>query len=221
MGHHCKRSIAMSRSPLGLALPLLLLAAAATPARADEAGAGVEPPPGTLVPAPDRPFVPPPPGTVVPAPDRLKVRPLPVARGAWYGWQVLAADTALAALTAGCLAGGGDNVCTIPVLGYFVAGPLVHASHDVRNRGVVSLGLRVGFPAVGALVGAALATCPPRESLNFDFCGLDYVGVGFLSGMAAAIAIDGIWAFEDASWQVTPTLKLTGETTGIGLAGRF
>jgi hypothetical protein len=200
----------MDRFALRLALPLLLVAAATAPARADEAG-----------------------------PDRgLPIVPLaatPPAR-VWYGWQVLAADGAMLGLTAGCLATDSidEDVCMLPLVGYLVTGPIVHGRHSGGKRLMASLALRAGLPILGALIGAASANCPPRDENEFlDLCGLSEMGLGVTIGMGVAVAIDGLWAFEDAaptqplpapsraSWSVTPTVRVSDNSAGFGLAGRF
>ena len=146
---------------------------------------------------------------------------------------MLAADAALVGLTAGCLAVGGDNACTLPILGYFATGPIVHTSNRSGERGFASLAMRVALPFVGLAIGGAFVDCPPREPNSLDLCGVDKLAIGALSGMVVAMAIDSIWAFKDvapapsrtplrrASWAVTPTLKVSDNSAGVGLAGRF
>ena len=198
----------MTRFALRLALPLLLVAAAMKPARAD----------------------------VIDGEDPVSVVPLTPAPPAriWYGWQVLATDGALAAVTAAALAGDQEDLGEIALLGLLVSGPIVHGVHGKGTRALASLGLRIGLPLAGGLIGLAIADCPPRDPNAFlDLCGVGETALGALGGMAAAITIDSIWAYEDAavtpsptpaprpSWSVTPTVKVSETSAGIGLAGRF
>jgi hypothetical protein len=193
---------------LRFALPVLLVAGVMKPARAAE------------------------PPMIAAEPPVVPLAATPPAR-VWYGWEVLAADGAMVGLTAACLAGGGDDVCTLPILGYFVTGPAVHGSRS-GLRAIASFGMRVALPFIGIGIGTAIANCPPRDpNAWLDLCGVGEAAIGALSGMAVAMAIDSIWAYEDAapsssptpprrtSWAVTPTLKVSDNSAGFGLAGRF
>jgi hypothetical protein len=193
----------MAHFGLCLALPIVLGAAVMKPARADVIESEVVTPVVPLTAGP---------------PARV-----------WYGWQVLAADGALLGLTAVALAGDAEDLGQLSLLGFFVAGPLVHRAHAGGSRALASLGMRLGLPVVGAIIGVSTATCSPDEWL----CGVGEAAIGMATGMAVAIAIDSIWAYEDstpmpaptrpprASWSVTPTVKVSETSAGIGLAARF
>jgi hypothetical protein len=195
----------MLRFGLRLALPLLLVAAVMNPAHADE---------GRTSPA--LPIVP---LTAAPAPE------------VWYGWQVLVADAAALGLTVGCFATDSidEDDCVIPLVGYIAAGPIVHATHAGAGRALASVGMRLVLPLVGGVIGLSTADCTPNSFL----CGLSEMGLGMMAGTAAAVLIDSIWAFEDAGGasssprprrdfaSLTPTMKLSGQSTTFGLAGRF
>ncbi len=49
---------------------------------------------------------------------------------------------------------------------YTAAAPLVHFSHGHVGKGFADLGLRVGLPAVGGLVGGGLVAALPRPDCN-------------------------------------------------------
>ncbi len=201
-----------------LALPLLLVVAAVRPAWAEEPDAVVGPPPGTLVPAPDRPFVP------------LKARPEPpehgVALGTWYGWQALAVDAAAI--------GGIWLTGSLAPAGIYLTAPIIHGAHRGSGRAAASLVLRLGLPFAGMMLSTAAARCDDRPSYS-GLCGLDAMARGALIGGVAAMVIDDVWAFDDAapspplerapratpSSSLTPTVSLSSSTAGLGVSGRF
>jgi hypothetical protein len=211
-------STAMTRFGVRLAIALLLVAAAIKPALADEPDAVVASPPGTLVPAPNRPFVP------------LKARPERVehgvALGDWYGWQALAADAA--AIGGVWLTGSAAPV------GLYLIPPIIHGVHRGPGRAAGSLALRVGLPFLGMIISSATARCEDRPNY-IDFCDLDAMGRGILIGGVAAMLIDDLWAFDEVapspplerappampSSSLTPTVSLSGSAAGVGLSGRF
>jgi hypothetical protein len=158
----------------------------------------------------------------------------PVAKPTWYGWQVLAADGATVLGTVGCVAAGGDNACLVPALGYLLVGPIVHGTHGKVGRAFGSAGLRTGLPLVGAVLGSAAATCSPSGG-ELDFCGLPETALGFLAGVATAMVIDAVWAYDEppvervARASSRPSFMsiaqpIASPTVGgatFGLAGRF
>jgi hypothetical protein len=107
-------------------------------------------------------------------------------RRTWYGWQTLALDgIAIAATTAGvveergALAGAG-------IAGYFFGAPVVHFAHGNWGRGFGSLGLRVGGPLDGAIIGGLVG---PKQTNCAMLCGpgpgaIVGAGVGAVSAMA-------------------------------------
>jgi hypothetical protein len=135
-------------------------------------------------------------------------RPVPVAvavpiqvetRSHWYGWQTLSADGAtLGFLTlGGALVDNGNSESGRAVIGSFVVlgagayvfgGPIVHAAHQNWGAATASLGLRVGLPLMGILIGSAVDSCGANN--DSDLCGAVGPGFGVLLGIGAAIAID-------------------------------
>jgi len=120
------------------------------------------------------------------APERHPVNKTPSLRGPWYGWQILLGDVAAAS----CALAFKEGACFTP---YLLTGPGVHIAHRRYGLAAASLGLRVGGPALGAVVGRMLAKCPDRtppaakpsmtesdspaftfDLGSLDFCGLDW-----------------------------------------------
>jgi hypothetical protein len=172
--------------------------------------------------------------TVHPNGSIVTVSVEPLAAPTWYGWQVLAGDGAWVLGTAGCLAAGGDNLCLVPALGYLVAGPVIHGTHGKAGRAFGSAGLRAGLPLAGAVLGAAVANCSDSDG-KLDFCGLGETALGFLAGMATAIVIDAVWAYDEPPVErvarapsrpsfMTIAQPIASPTVGgatFGFAGRF
>ena len=135
-------------------------------------------------------------------------RPVPVAVAVpiqvetqrhWYGWQTLSADgAALSFLTLGsALASDGDSdagrtgIDSFVVVGvgmYALGGPIVHAAHQNWGAAAASLGLRVGLPLAGILIGSGVDGCGAKS--DADVCGAVGPALGALLGIGAAIAID-------------------------------
>jgi hypothetical protein len=176
----------------------------------------------------DAPAPMPPPSTTLPV---VPIYAPPPARGDWYGWQVFAVDGGVLAASLGCVLISKDASCVVVAgWGYALGGPVVHKLHGGWGRTFGSVGLRLGVPLLGALVGMNSGGCSPSGGEG-DYCGLEAAAGaagGALVGMAAAILIDGLWAWEDAPapappphWSVAPTMSLGRASAGIGLAGSF
>ncbi len=110
----------------------------------------------------------------------------------WYGWQTLTADgMSIATMIAGGAAGS-PTLGYIGLGGYFVAAPVVHGVQGRVGVAFGSFGLRVGAPALGAVIGYAAAG-PCRDQGQFLGClfhGWAEAAVGGLVGAGAAIALD-------------------------------
>jgi hypothetical protein len=215
-------------------IPLLLAVVAAQAALGGNAAA-TEPPAPEAAPAP---FIDS--GNTFPdlaAPERHPpAKVTPSVRGAWYGWQILLGD--VAATT--CVLAFQNGGCVAP---YFLTGPSVHIAHGRNGLAAASFGLRLGGPALGAVIGAGLAHCPNRsppapspprtesDSPTFipdlgslDFCGLDYMAVGMLVGAAAAIIVDTSLGFERVEAGTKPKsaplqLPTIEPTVSVGTSG--
>jgi hypothetical protein len=186
----------MTRIAFGL-LSLLLVAATATPARAD-----VDAPP----PVASRPADP---------PDTFS---------RWYGWQTLLADAAGIAAVAGCATLVHDQgmVCVAP---FALASPAVHVAHGHPLRGALSFAMNLGLPLAGGAIGAAAADCHNDEFLcGLSEIGLGIiVGVVAAATVDAMIAFDdeAPAPAPQRSLPVLPTVSLSSGGAGLGFAGRF
>lgn len=193
----------------------------------------VPPPPIAEPSSPSSPGEPPPPS------------PLAASQRTWYSWQVVLVDSASLVLL---LAGEGTRanaVADAAVAGYFLGGPVVHWSHGSVARGFGSLGLRVGIPVTGALVGALIGFAANPGNTSSAHCGgpicvtpaVAFGAVGFLLGLVAAPIVDAAaLAYEDSpapaplavatSLRLVPIATLPRDTAGhtapgVGIAGTF
>jgi hypothetical protein len=141
--------------------------------------------------------------------------PVPVAvstqvetRRNWYGWQTLSTDGAAFSLL---VLGGSlisndntesgvvvtDSFVILSAASYVFGAPIVHAAHQNWGTAAASLGLRVGLPLTGILIGSAADRCGANN--DSELCGAVGPGFGALLGISAAIAIDAAaLAYEQA-----------------------
>ncbi len=143
-------------------------------------------------------------------------RPVVTTETHWYGWQTLLSDGAALALFGAAASDGGSGVATASVGMYALGGPSVHAVHGTFGKAAARLGVRLGFPRVGAAVLSA-------GKDGWDAVGGIVIGGGI--GILAAIALDAAWlARERVQVQepaVTPTLLLSRNGASVGMAGVF
>ena len=148
--------------------------------------------------------------------------PLVEARGTWYGGTVLMFDGAMIATAVGCAALTQSEGCQLPVYGYLLGGPIIHGRHHGWGRALASVGLRLGLPLAGLLLGLSTGS-----SDGWPAFGAGAVGAGV--GVVAAIAVDATWAYDDAPaprspprpLAFSPALSLGRGGGAIGLQGRF
>jgi hypothetical protein len=113
----------------------------------------------------------------------------------WYGWQVLAADTAsfttfmLGAMNAD-QTGGNTPLMVVGGGGYFLAAPIIHLAHHRPGAAAGSVGMRVLLPLVAAEIGAGRQTCPPPGGGDYGNCGLLGAVIGAGVGALAASLLD-------------------------------
>lgn len=149
----------------------------------------------------------------------------------WYGWQVLLADCVALGLIAfpkprDPLGGGTATLVGGQV---YVFGPgLVHAvGHDKPLRGLASLGLRLGLPALGWSVGLQVARGICADGSGT--CSEAPVYVGLAGGFLAALALDAAWLAWDEepppapakSVQWGPFVAPATDGGWAGVQGRF
>lgn len=141
----------------------------------------------------------------------------PAPSGMWYGWQVLLCD--LAAEGFGVAAVLSRSAILLVPSGalHALGGPIVHWSHGNAGRGFASLGLRLGLPLVGALIGAAANNGSSAPAI-----------VGGAAGSVVSIALDIAWLAREPrspalSASRTPGVfaSVTQQGAALGVAGSF
>lgn len=168
----------------------------------------------------------------VPVDDRFEAlypKPKPAAvhlsHVKWYGWQIIALDVPLLAFFATWPAWQfeGTAPLILDAIAFTAIGPIVHGAHDDGPGAGGSFGLRAGFLAVGATVGAvsdlgcglSLGRCSsPRP--GFD------AWAGSLATMTFASLVDCLaltWEkspdARNVSWGIAPTFLPGG--SGVSL----
>ncbi|MRG94139.1 hypothetical protein [Polyangium spumosum] len=98
----------------------------------------------------------------------------------WYGWQTLIGVLAGDLIT---LVGQGSAVSYLGVVGHVFSGPIVHWAHGNVGQGFASLGLNVGAPLGGGLIGMMAGAGDGLDALG-------YAAIGALVGYFAAPIID-------------------------------
>ncbi len=169
-------------------------------------------------------------GPVEPTTSAASPRTTP---GEWYGYETLLVDGAGLGLAAGTLAGG----IPLGVAGlatYVLGGPIVHAVHGHGGKVGIDLAVRLGAPAVGMGIGAAIG-CATFSCSKGDFAGFGAFilgGVGAGVGALTAIVIDAaVLANEPAApakakpWNgkatFTPQVSALPGGGAIGVGGAF
>jgi hypothetical protein len=156
----------------------------------------------------------------------------------WYGWQTLTADGASLAVTLGGIGMNASPVAVVGVGGLYLAAPAVHLAHGRVGVAFGSLGLRMGLPVLGGVIGfAAAAPCSSAESKQFLGCafhGWGEAAVGGLLGLGAAVVLDaallahGTREISEPAesgrprvTSVAPSFDPVTRTASVGLGGSF
>jgi hypothetical protein len=164
-------------------------------------------PPGAALPtpAPSVPLRPLPPGETAPGGTPPAGLPAETELDS-YGWQLVLADAASVAL----MFSHDSSATGAGVLGYALAGSVIHGAHEQGNRALASLVLRIGLPLVSVYGLAALAKshCAPSD----DDCGDDESGaiVALGLGALAAMVLDDAVIARPVARPVNPP-----RTTGV------
>jgi hypothetical protein len=156
-------------------------------------------------------------------------------RRTWYGWQTLAADGAsfgmlTAAVVLSNQSGGQSKndagaLLWFGALGYELGPGIIHFIHKNPGRGFASMGLRLGMPLAGAILGASAAS----GCRGFG-CEEGGAGLGILLGMGGAIALDAaVLAYDDprkpgrhdVGLRLTPLMTVTRQKAWLGFGGEL
>lgn len=138
----------------------------------------------------------------------------------WYGWQIIIADVTSSVVLV-TLVHKAEGYTLLP---YLVLAPSVHVANGNPVTALASVGLRVGMPIVGLLIGAAFAGgC--NGSSEECLVGPAY---GMLIGMVGAMVVDAsVLAYDEPRHErrkastLAPTVAVDGRGARIGLAGSF
>ncbi len=152
----------------------------------------------------------------------------------WYGWQTLLADGAavsavVAAFSSGANRGGSTSFYLASASAYALAAPMVHLFHRRPLVALEDVGIRLGAPAVLALVGYGLGQGDHESFVPPG--GLEALALGAV-GVVAAIVFDSAWlanepvaqdgtpaATSRISW--SPRLRITARGPSVGIVGSF
>lgn len=148
----------------------------------------------------------------------------------WYGWKTLLADgiSAGTMLTGWLLEErdktGGELILVGGALGYLFVPGAIHFSHRNAGRAFVSMGIRLGMPLAGAILGASLTS-----GCDQVLCEEQGATIGVISGMGAALALDATFlAYERprgrpqhdvAKARLIPLVSLAPQRALLGIGG--
>lgn len=121
---------------------------------------------------------------------RVRRRKKRVRTRRWYGWQPLIADAA--SLTLVLFSGQEPIVGGLGLAGYGIGAPMSHFFHGNVGKGLLSMGLRVGLPAL-TILGTVAICDEPRSCEDATLL----ITLGALATFAAIPAVDS----SVLSWQ--------------------
>ncbi len=130
----------------------------------------------------------------------------------WYGHFILASDAAAAIGVGVGLVADSGAILGVSVVGLYLAGPFaVHALHDRPGAAFGSVGMRIGAPALGMLIGSS--DCDGFECV-------DGVFVGAVVGALFAITFDvSLLAWKELD--VKPAVRADESSMWLGVSMGF
>lgn len=169
------------------------------------------------------------PSTAPVCPPTSAPTPAPKTRERWYGWQTLVTDGAAIAMLGAAGSGSDEQAQKMLLLGslatYVLGGPLVHAAHERGGAAGASVGLRLGAPIAGTLLGMGFGSAIGDGN---DYAPLIYGALGFVGGIITASVIDSaviarerITEEPKAALRVTPAVAPTRGGATFGAAATF
>lgn len=121
----------------------------------------------------------------------------------WYGWQTLTVDAVPIALFLAAVPAEGQaeiDLMGIGGLAFAIGGPVLHLAHRRPGFAGASLGIRLGLPIAGSLIGAISSKCEPQPYQDpDDGCTVTtrYAYLGAMVGVFSASILDAsLFAFE-------------------------
>jgi hypothetical protein len=137
----------------------------------------------------------------------------PTGTPSYRGWTI-GADVTAVTLFALAVDKEDYDLLTLSVGTYALGAPLVHAVHGRTGHAFASLGMRLGFPLLGAMLGEGLHT-EPKCGGYYDDCydegPSDEAVIGALLGIGAAMIVDSAYLARGdqprAQPQWSPTLR--------------
>lgn len=108
-----------------------------------------------------------------------------------------------------------EALMSIGMLGGMFGSPIVHLVRGHGIRAVQSFGLRSLATSVGMAVAVSM-----RDGCDGFLCEMDYLGYGFIGGLAVAAAIDAAYLTEERVERTTvvPTIAATSDGARVGVA---
>lgn len=191
------------------------------------------PPPSTYSPSP----YPPAPSAYTPspypAPPAGAVAEQPASSGTpSYRALTIGADFLAVGMFAYAVDDNDDDLLTLSLGTYALGAPLVHLIKGRTGTALASVGMRLGFPLVGAMLGEALHTEPKCQVGYVEDCGFeqspsDEAVLGLLVGIGTAMVVDSAYlargdkpkAPPRPQW--SPTLRASQGGFALGAAGTF
>ncbi|MEZ4219282.1 MAG: hypothetical protein R3B13_00045 [Polyangiaceae bacterium] len=165
-----------------------------------------------------------------------EARLTPPPKREWYGWQIIVADVAsVGSIVAGAFTRDETSAAFLigGFGGYVLAAPFVHVGNDERDHSTTSIGLRLGLPVGGGLVGGFVAPgisgCH-RDDFGCVFATVAGTVIGGTVGAVTAMTLDAaVIAYHEepsdgsprTAQRVVPRLAASRSGFEVGVAAIF
>lgn len=146
-----------------------------------------------------------------------------------YGRQTAIADLVPLGIVSAGLVLPAKPCLEASLASYLIGGPIVHIAHRHYGRASASVGLRIGFPVLGLLLGDAihqgLNPGDPHVWQAFDGPPSPWWVLGGIAGFVGGSVVDatvlagGYEKKPQRTW--TPTARATHDGVAVGIAGAF
>jgi hypothetical protein len=134
-------------------------------------------------------------------------RPPPRPKERWYGWQTLLADGAAISIGVAAIAADTPGLFAGSAVAYLLAPPMIHLHHARGGAAGGSLGLRLGGPLLGAVIGGG--SCEESSGACASW--------GLVVGAVAAMLIDAGYL----AWEVVPVATVSPGHAWFGASAPF